>query len=477
MTQHIDLSRNEENLKPTITLPQALGIAFHQIVGGGVVSLTGIAIGLTGGGVAIAFLMAAAGVMIMSIPYSALGAAMPVTGGTYSYATRLIHPAAGYFTLVLFIIGQASLSLYGLTAGAYLHALNPWFNETVIAITLMSIFYIANMMGAAFSARIGLVLAGIMLVAFGLFIVFGLMHTDFANYPPVLPNGFGKMLQAAALLTFATGGGSVVAEMGREMKNPGKVIPIAVIGGTGFAALLYALIALPAAGVLPIADVANKPLSDVAYAVMPGGLAIFFILGGAVIAVIGTMNTQLMWGSKSLLVAIDDGWLPRKLGSVNKRFGTPHFLLTILFLVGVIPAATHLSVGVIASAASAVGQLTFMVVMVSSLRLRKLFPELHAAAPFKLNRTVHKTLAVAGIMICLYQTYLLTNGLSPQVFTALGIWIGVAVIYFFIRYPYVKRLRQARLSASLNTLDAETIALIDNLPLDPALGKRGIPVE
>ena len=35
---------NQENLKRTITTPQALGISFHQIVGGGVVSLTGVAI-------------------------------------------------------------------------------------------------------------------------------------------------------------------------------------------------------------------------------------------------------------------------------------------------------------------------------------------------------------------------------------------------------------------------------------------------
>jgi APA family basic amino acid/polyamine antiporter len=477
MTQHIDLSRNEENLKRTITLPQALGIAFHQIVGGGVVSLTGIAIGLTGGGVALSFVLAAAGIIIMSIPYSALGAAMPVTGGQYTYATRLIHPGAGYFAMMLAIMTQVSLSLYGLTAGAYLHALNPWFNETFVAIALLSTFYVANMLGAAFSARIGLVLAGIMLVAFGLFIVFGLMHTDFANYPPVLPNGFSKMLQAAALLTFATGGGTVVAEMGREMKNPGKVIPLAVIGGTAFAAVLYLLIALPAAGVLPIAEVANQPLSVVAKAVMPGALPTFFILGGAVIAVIGTLNTQLMWGSKSLLVAIDDGWFPRKLGSVNKRFGTPHFLLTILFLVGIIPAVAHIDVSVIASAASAVSQLMFITVMICSLRLRKLFPELHAAAPFKLNGTLHKILAVAAIAICLYQTYLLSQGLSTAAVISMLVWIAVAVVYFFIRYPYVKMLGRARKMADDEILNAETITMIDNLPLDPALDKRGTPVE
>jgi basic amino acid/polyamine antiporter, APA family len=45
MEQPLDLSKNEDNLKRTITTPQAFGLSFNQLVGGGVISLTGIAIG------------------------------------------------------------------------------------------------------------------------------------------------------------------------------------------------------------------------------------------------------------------------------------------------------------------------------------------------------------------------------------------------------------------------------------------------
>jgi APA family basic amino acid/polyamine antiporter len=299
-------------------------------------------------------------------------------------------------------------------------------------------------MGAAFSARIGILLAFVMLIAFGTFIVLGLLHVDWANYPTLVPDGLPKLLQASALLTFATGGATVVAELGKEMKTPGKTIPLAVIGGTCFAALLYILIALPAAGVLPIPKVAGQPLSVVAKDFMPTGVWIFFIIGGAVIAVIGTMNAQLLWGSKSILAAVDDGWFPKKVGSVNKRFGTPHFLLAFLFVVGIAPAISRIDVGVIASAASAVGQLIFVIILIAALRLRYVFPEIHAASPFKLGLKLQWVLTILGAAVCLYQTYVLAQSLTPAVLITLGVWIALGVIWFFIRYPKVKQILAAR---------------------------------
>ncbi|WP_427015437.1 APC family permease [Pseudarthrobacter sp. P1] len=247
------------------------------------------------------------------------------------------------------------------------------------------------------------------------------------------------MLQASALLTFATGGATVVAELGREMKTPGRTIPLAIVGGTIFAALLYVLIAIPAAGVLPIAEVAGQPLSVVAQSFMPHGMWLFFILGGAVLAVIGTMNAQLLWGSKSILAAVDDGWFPAKLGTVSKRFGTPHYLIGILYLVGIVPALFHISITVIASAASVMGQLMFMIVVFASLRMRYLHPETARTAPFKIGLKLHWVLTVLGAGVLVYQTYLLSSHLTSDVVTAIGVWLAVGALCGAVRSPRSRR--------------------------------------
>jgi basic amino acid/polyamine antiporter, APA family len=457
----VDVSRNQDNLKRTITTPQALGISFHQIVGGGVVSLTGVAIAITGGGVALAYVLAAVAILLVSFPMASLGAGMPVVGGNYTYATRLVHPLAGFANLWFFILGIATMSLYGLSAGIYLQSLNPWFDPTIVAVSLITIFAVANVFGAAFSSRIGILMAVIMLLAFGSFIIMGLLHVNWGDLPPAIPNGLPSLLQAAALLTFATGGATVVSELGREMKTPGRTIPVAVIGGTVFAGVLYVLISIPAAGVLPISEVAGQPLSVVAKVFMPGGWWYFFLLGGAVLAVIGTMNATLLWGSKSILAAVDDGWFPKKLGAVNRRFGTPHYLLLLLYVIGVVPAVAHIEISVIASAASLVGQVMFIITMIASIRLRYVRPDLHAASPFKLGLKTHWTLTVLGIAVLLYQVYLLQQNLTPAVWIAVGVWLVVGAIWCAVRYPHVRRLQQARLADSIAqpSIDDELAAM------------------
>jgi APA family basic amino acid/polyamine antiporter len=435
---------NQENLKRTIGLPGAVSVALNQIIGGGIVSLTGAAIAITGGGVAWAYGTAVFTILLISIPYSSIGAAMPVTGGVYTWSTHMLHPAAGFFSMWLWILSQVSLSLYGLAAGEYLHALNPLFSPAWVAVALVAIFFIANLMGAAISSRVGVAMIIIILLGFLSFIAYGLGQVHWQVYPTALPHGFLKLIQAAALLTFATGGGTGVAELGHELKRPGRDIPIAMIGGTGLIGILYVLIALPAAGVLPISKVSGQPLSTVAHEFMPHGLWVFFILGGAMLAVISTLNAQLLWGSKSLLAACDDGWLPKWLGTVNKRFGTPHYLLTLLFIVGILPAITGFDISDIGSAASAFAQIIFAVIVVASLRLRYVRPDLHRASPFRLNKQLHWILTIIGVPVALYQAYLLIKDFNAAVAIAALVWMALGAILFAFRYGTVKRTLAAR---------------------------------
>src|SRR5699024_8415558 len=141
---------------------------------------------------------------------------------------------------------------------------SPPFPYTTLFRSIVTVFYLANLMGASFSSRTGVWLLALMLIGFSVFIMTGFGHIEWNAYPEPLPNGFTQLVSAAALLTFATMGSYGVAELGREMKNPGRDIPIAMIGGTLIVGVLYVLIAIPAVGVLPIAEVADQPLSVVA---------------------------------------------------------------------------------------------------------------------------------------------------------------------------------------------------------------------
>lgn len=444
----------EGRLKRVITLPQALSVAFHQIVGAGIVALTGTAIGITAGGVPLAFLLAAVAVLIYSIPYAALTSAMPVTGGFYTYPARLFNPSIGFGTLWIFIALEAGLSVYPLTAATYVHALLPQVPVTPLAVGILCLFYVLNLLGAAISAQIGVALAVVMLAAFMTYVGFGLPQVHWHTFSNLVPNGLTGLFTAAALLTFATGGGTAAAELGGEMRKPHRDVPLAIVGGTLVAAVLYVLISLPSAGVLPIDQVANKPLTLVAHHAMPYPAYVWFIVGGAIVAVIATMNAALLWGTKSLLMAVQDGWFPRRLGDVNRRFGTPHFLITILFLVALIPILTGINIGVIASAGAGFGQLIFLAPVIGSFVMRYKFPERLAAAPFKLNKWLHLVLVVLGCAVNCYLAYLLFKSLTASVLIVLAAWILVGALWYVVWRPVRKRLQPATTSPDAASGDA-----------------------
>ncbi len=82
------------------------------------------------------------------------------------------------------------------------------------------------------------------------------------------------------------------------------------------------LIGIVASGVLPVEDVAFENLTLVAKEIFPTWLYLFFVFGGAVFALLTTLNGTLSWVTRGLQAAARDGWLPEKVAEENKA-GTP----------------------------------------------------------------------------------------------------------------------------------------------------------
>jgi APA family basic amino acid/polyamine antiporter len=471
----VAVSLNQDQLKRTIGLPGALSVTINQVIGGGIVSLTGVAIGITGGGTPWAYIIAVITIILVSIPYAAMASAVPAVGGTYTWPARVIDPRLGFINMWMALMQQCALSLYGLSAGIYLHSLADFFNPVIVAVVIVSIFYIANLMGAAFSSRMGIWLMIVMIIGFATFIITGFGHIAWNTYPEPLPHGFTQLLSAAALLTFATMGSFGVAELGREMKNPSRDIPLAMIGGTLVVGLLYVLIAIPAVGVLPITEVADQPLSIVAAEIMPHGWWVFFIIGGAMVAIISTLNAQLLWGSKGLVAATDDGWLPAAFGRVNARFGTPHWILTALFVLGIVPAIAGLDISNIGTAASALVQIMLIIILIVSLRMRYVMPEAIARAPFTIPGRLHWALTVIGTAVNLYQITLLTADFTPVVWIALAAWLVLGILIAVFRYPAVARLLASR-DGAIGAAGTPGVSDAED-PNAPILRKRKLPPQ
>ena len=150
-----------------------------------------------------------------------------------------------------------------------------------------------------------------------------------------------------------------MVNLSAEAKNPTKDLPQVILVATIAIAIFYALIAMVAGGVLPVSETANQPLDLVARAIMPTPVFLFFVIGGALLALTTTLNATFAWITKPILQACNDGWLPHKIGYIHPKFKTPVIILVGFYIVGLIPILTGLQISMIADTAVVLSNILF----------------------------------------------------------------------------------------------------------------------
>ncbi|MDF2680328.1 MAG: amino acid transporter [Brevibacillus sp.] len=428
------MASQEAKLKKVLGLGDTMGIAVGQIIGAGIMSLTGVAIGMTGTGVVMAFVLSSVFTLFKVMPTAVMGATIPTTGGFYRYSSRLLSPKLGFFWLLLFLVTNLTVALYALSFADYLQSLFPTVPIKPVAFIMLTVFYVTNLVGVKVAAIAEKIMVVILVLSLGLFVAWGVPEVNYSVFTTreMFPGGISGFLSAVALLSFATGGAQYVAELGGEMKNPGRDIPLTIITTTIGVGILYALMAAVASSVLPVAEVANKPLTDVARTILPSPLFIFFIIGGAMFALATTLNAQLSWATKGILIACEDGWLPKKLGTVSSKFGTPFWILTLFYLIGLIPIITGLSLKSIASLGSGIGFFANLIPLVAATQLPKKYPELYEKSKFKFKPNNLRVIVVIAVILSLVQGYLLLKNLTAGLLVGVFIYIGCSAIYVMI---------------------------------------------
>lgn len=435
--------KKEGTLKQVLGFWDLMGIGIGQIIGSGIMSLTGICILITGAGTPFAFLLAAVLVMCPNMVLAVLGAAVPATGGMYTYVRDYIGKKTGFFYLALLTAGQLVLAMFAITFATYAAEIIPGVNKTLVAFAILTLCYVFNLMGVEMAAKFQKILVVVLFVAMGVFVVFGLPKVDwtaFNSLEKIMPNGMVGFLTGASLLTFATGGAEFLSELGGECKNPGRDLPRAMIGSTAVVAVIYAFIGVVAAGVLPIDQVAGESLAAVAAAVLPKPLYIFFIIGGGMFAVATTLNGSFTWVTKGLLIASEEGWLPKKAAYIGKR-GTPVVLLTVFYIIGAIPILTGLSLDTIARLGNGLSLIYVLFPIATGYLIHKKNPEAMEKTPFKIGKKALYVFTTVGLLGYIMAAYFNFADIQ-NAWQMIVVYFAVVIIYAFVREKKVKAIAE-----------------------------------
>ena len=103
------------HLKKNLGLGDVMGIALGQVIGSGIMTMTGIGIQMSGSVVTLSYIISSLlGIIAMS-PIAILGGTLPTTGGLYKYTSRLLSPKIGVFWLCMFTLMQITLAMYAIS--------------------------------------------------------------------------------------------------------------------------------------------------------------------------------------------------------------------------------------------------------------------------------------------------------------------------------------------------------------------------
>ena len=393
--------RQEAKLIRYIGFWPLMGIAYGQIIGAGIMTQTGIAIGMTGTGVVLAYIISAVCTTFQNFPTAILGATVPVSGGEYRYISRLRGKKWGFVYLATYVVSKLTIALYALSCASYLVAFLTGISEQIIAICLLVAAFAINLLGTKQSAFVTTGITALLLLGMALFLFYGLPRTDIAYvFDPsnLMAHGPGNLLSAIALLSFATGGAQVIGNMGSEIIDPQKNMPKVIIISTVTVGIMYALVAMVASGVLPLEVVSNQNLSLVAADVMPGWAFTYFTLAAGAGATAKTLNVTLSWSPKPILIACDDGMLPRSWGTVSKR-GVPYKILIAFFFIGLIPLLAGMDISLISKMGTAISLLSKLMFSYAFLNLPKKYPEAFARSEMKVSEGTVKILGYGSIIL------------------------------------------------------------------------------
>jgi amino acid transporter/nucleotide-binding universal stress UspA family protein len=447
------------NRKEPVALARTLSgfdatmIGVGAMIGAGIFVLTGIAAGVAGPALLLAFFLNAVVTCFTAASYAELGSAFPEAGGGYLWIKQALSPVFGFVSGWISWFGHAvACSLYALGFGHYAADflkrvdLQPGFLGTealavALAVGITLLFTYVNFQGVSETGKVGNIVTLAKIAILALFAAFGLwamLHSTgwAAKFQPFLPMGIGGVVMAAGLTTIAFQGYEVIAQCGEEICEPKRNLPKATFAAIGIAVVIYLGVAFTALGAVEtpsstiptwdfLARFKETAIIEAARQVMPLG-AFVLILGG-LMSTMSALNATIYSSSRVSFAMGRDRNLPPLFGQVHPERRTPHWAILIS---GVLVAfiAIALPVKSVASAADIMFLLLFMMVNVTAIRMRRLRPDLDRGFKIPLMPLLPILGIVSQGLLIVYLFYL-----SPEAWYIGGLWI-VAGLLFYVGY-------------------------------------------
>ena len=339
---------SDEELAKDLGLVSAMTIGIGTMIGAGIFVLPGVAVNADGGAgpiVVASFVVGGLIAMVNALSVSELGTAMPKAGGGYYYINRSLGPMFGSVAGMGDWMGLAFASaFYCIGFGQYLAVFVglpavPGLNAIQVGgLVAGAIFIGVNYVGAKETGGIQTVIVALLLSILTVFAVAGFLSFDYAtlagNEGGLAPGGYGAILPGTALVFVSFLGYAKIATVAEELKNPGRNLPIAIIGSVAVVTVIYAILVTTMLGVVPWPELSqDAPVAQAARVAFPASIgpvsgvaagAAAVMTVGALLATASSANASILASARINFAMGRDKIVTDWLNEIHPNYATPY---------------------------------------------------------------------------------------------------------------------------------------------------------
>lgn len=336
---------NNQGLKKNFGVATAMSIVVGCVIGAGVFFKPYAIYQATGGAPGmgmLAWIVGGLASIVAALTFAEVAVLIPRTGGMVAYLGEVYNEKVGFLAgwMQTVIFYPAFLAGYGVKVGSELSAYLGKQYALPVAMAVIIVLVALNTLGSKTAGGIQVVSTICKLIPLFLLMIFGFILGSGNNpvFSPMVAQGKNASTVLGSTLLavlFAFEGWTNVGAIAGEMKNPGRDLPRAIVGGVSIIMAVYLIINMAYLWVLPADQlmVLESPASAVAMQIFgpTGGLLIKI---GIIISVIGAANGFLMSGSRVAYLLACQNALPisRRLSRLNKNQVPADSIILVGFL-------------------------------------------------------------------------------------------------------------------------------------------------
>lgn len=461
-----DGGEGEGSLKRTLGPWSLVALGIGAIIGAGLFVRTAAAIAdHAGPSVTIAFMVAGLGCAFAGLCYAEFASMIPIAGSayTYSYATmgELMAWIIGWDLVLEYAVGAATVSIawaqYFNKALGFVGMNIPyqWYHSpfetsaegvrgimnipAVVILLLLTMLLIRGMKESAFVNGL-IVITKVTIVLMVIFIGWGFINP--ANHVDYIPaattrvdsagishayGGIMGILGGAGVVFFAFIGFDAVSTAAQEAKNPGRDMPIGILGSLVVCTVLYVLFAHVMAGVGTVEDFRTvgkeASVTFIIEKYMTGYAWLAKFVTFAILAGFSSVILVMLMGQSRVFYSMSrDGLVPKMFSETHPVHKTPYksnwlfFVFTALF-------AAFIPDTIVGDMTSIGTLFAFILVCIGVWMMRVRRPDVARGftVPFL------PVVSTLGVVVCGAMVY----GLGAANWLRLLVWLAIGLVIYF----------------------------------------------